>query len=313
MRGIINLILSTLVGTYLISYVYLPNHVCIKTKAMKNSTFGIFAVLIFTMMGYALPKSDNLQKIQEPTEAQAIDVAFQHGERLSYKIYYNLNFIWVPAGEVTFQIFDEGNQYHYKATGETYDSYNWFFSAKDEYDSWVDKNTFLPNYSERSVNEGNYHIFEKISFNQTARKMTVWRAPWRGGTEEKTEHTVKSDCNDVLSSLYKLRLVDYESQQAGYTVPFSVFMDKAEYPLKMNYMGKDEDKKLYKMGHYKTLKFHPEVIAGNVFKEDAQMTVWVSDDKNRIPLLIESPVSVGSVKMVLKEYWGLKFPFEAKR
>jgi hypothetical protein len=54
------------------------------------------------------------------------------------------------------------------------------------------------------------------------------------------------------------------------------------------------------------------VIAGNVFKDDAKMTVWVSDDQNRIPVLIESPVSVGSVKMVLKEYWGLKYDFKAK-
>ncbi|MCY7327202.1 MAG: DUF3108 domain-containing protein, partial [Saprospiraceae bacterium] len=63
---------------------------------------------------------------------------------------------------------------------------------------------------------------------------------------------------------------------------------------------------------YNTLKFQPDVIAGNVFKEGEGMSVWVSDDQNRIPLLIESPVSVGSVKMVLKEYWGLKYDFTAK-
>ncbi len=284
-----------------------------KTTAIKNSTFGLYATLIFAFMGFNQPEPVSSTFQSEKPAEQIPDVAFQNGERLTYKIYYNLNFIWVPAGEVTFKIFEEGNQYHYQAVGETYDSYEWFFSAKDKYDSWADKNTLLPNYSERSVNEGNYHIFEKIAFNQGGRKMTVWRAPKRGEAEEKTEHIVKTDCHDVLSSLYNLRNVDYGSQPVGYAVPFSIFMDKAEYPLKMNYMGKDDNKKLYKMGRYKTLKFRPEVIAGNVFKEDAQMTVYVSDDANRIPLLIESPVSVGSVKMVLKEYWGLKHPFEAKK
>jgi hypothetical protein len=284
-----------------------------KTTMLKNSTFGLFTVLLFSVSGLNQAGKQAPQAPVDNTSMPETGVAFQHGEQLTYKIYYNLNFIWVPAGEVTFKIFDEGNQYHYKAKGETYDSYEWFFSAKDEYDSWVDKNTLLPNYSERSVNEGNYHIFEKISFNQSGRKMTVWRSPKRGEKEEKTEHLVQSDCNDVLSSLYNLRNVDYGSQPAGYAVPFSIFMDKAEYPLKMKYMGRDDNKKVYKMGHYKTLRFQPEVIAGNVFKEDAQMTVWVSDDSNHIPLLIESPVSVGSVKMVLKEYWGLKYPFEAKR
>lgn len=279
-----------------------------KTNLLYNASFGLGALLFCSALGLTWPASTR----SENDSAQTKEVAFQNGERLTYKIYYNLNFIWVPAGEVTFKIFDEGNQYHYQAIGQTYDSYEWFFSAKDQYDSWVDKNSLLPNYSERSVNEGNYHIFEKIAFNQSAKKMTVWRAPKRGAPEEKTEHLVQAECNDVLSSLYNLRNVDYGIQQAGYSQPFRIFMDKEEFPLKMNYLGKEPSKKIYKMGRYKTLKFQPEVIAGNVFKEDAKMTVWVSDDANRIPLMIESPVSVGSVKMVLKEYWGLKYNFEAK-
>ena len=86
-----------------------------------------------------------------PETAVTSTVSFQHGEQLTYKIYYNLNFIWVPAGEVTFRVLDEGTQYHYQAKGTTYDSYEWFFTVNDEYDSWADKNTLLPNYSERSV------------------------------------------------------------------------------------------------------------------------------------------------------------------
>jgi hypothetical protein len=247
-----------------------------------------------------------------PLAAQSSDPSFQHGERLTYKIYYNLNFIWVPAGEVSFKVFDEGAQYHYQAKGKTYNSYEWFFTVKDDYDSWVDKSTFLPNYSERSVNEGKYHIFEKISFNQSAKKTTVWRSDKRGAAETKTEHSVQESVHDVLSTLYYLRNFDFGSQQTGYAVPFRVFMDKEEFPLRMRYVGKEAKKKVHGMGRYKTLKFQPDVIAGTVFKEGDKMTVWVSDDQNRIPLLIESPVSVGSVKMVLKEYWGLKYEFGAK-
>lgn len=249
--------------------------------------------------------------VDKPT-APAPAVSFQHGEQLTYKIYYNLNFIWVPAGEVTFRVLDEGAQYHYQAKGTTYDSYEWFFTVNDEYNSWADKNTLLPNYSERSVNEGDYHIFEKISFNQGAKKTTVWRAPYRGAAETVTQHAVQPPVYDVLSTLYFLRTLDFSAQQQGYSLPFRVFMDQEEFPLQMRYMGKETDKKVHGMGRYKTMKFQPEVIAGNVFNEDARMTVWVSDDQNRIPLLIESPVSVGSVKMVLKQYWGLRYDFTAK-
>jgi hypothetical protein len=243
---------------------------------------------------------------------QNTNSTFQHQEKLTYKIYYNLNFIWVPAGEVVFQVFDEGDQYHYKAQGKTYSSYEWFYTVNDQYDSWVSKATLMPNYSERSVSEGKYHIFEKISFNQSGHKTTVWRADHKGAAETQTDHAVTDCVHDVLSSLYNLRNIDFENQQSGYTVPFKIFMDKAEYPLKMRYMGREATKRVHGMGRYKTLKFQPDVIAGTVFKDDAKMSVWVSDDKNRIPLLIETPVSVGSVKMVLKEYWGLRYDFGAK-
>lgn len=243
---------------------------------------------------------------------QNSNFTFQNGEKLTYKIFYNWNFVWLSAGEVSFQVLDEGDQYHYKARGKTYDSYEWFYQVNDEYDSWVDKKTLLPNYSERNVSEGKYHIFEKITFNQAAHKMTVWRSDHRGAPETKTEHPTTDCVHDVLSSLYNLRNYDVNNQQTGYMIPFKIFMDKQEYPLKLRYTGKDENKKIHGMGHYKTLRIQPDVIAGYVFKEDSKMTVWVSDDQNRIPLMIESPVSVGSVKMVLKEYWGLKYDFKAK-
>jgi hypothetical protein len=218
----------------------------------------------------------------------------------------------MAAGEVTFQVVDEGEQYHYIARGKTYDSYEWFYQVKDEYDSWIDKKTLLPNYSERSVNEGKYHIFEKIFFNQAGHQMSVSRSDHKGASETKTEHTVTDCVHDILSSFYNLRNFDVNNQQSGYVIPFKIFMDKEEFSLKIRLTGRDNDKRIHGMGRYKTLKLQPDVIKGYVFKEDSKMTVWVSDDQNRIPLLIESPISVGSVKMVLKEYWGLKYDFKAK-
>lgn len=239
---------------------------------------------------------------------------FKHGEKLTYKIYYNWNFVWLAAGEVTFEVFDEDKQYRYRAHGTTYDSYEWFFKVRDTYESWVDKKTLLPNYSERSIQEGKYQIFEKINFNQSNNKATVWRSKKRGDSETKTEHTMQDKVHDVLSSLYFLRTIDFASKKKGAEEPFRIFMDQEEYPLRMRYLGKEDGLKIRGMnGKFKALKFEPQVIVGNVFKDDTKMAVWVSDDENRIPLMIESPVSVGSVKMVLKEYQGLKFEFKARK
>ena len=277
----------------------------IKTTAL---CFGLFSMAFLTPN---MPQNPVDSTVASPAKT-ITNNSFQHGERLTYKIYYNWNFVWLAAGEVTFKVFDEGKQYHYQAYGETYDSYEWFFKAKDSYNSWVDKTTMLPNYSERDILEGNYQIFEKITFNQAAKKTTVWRAKKRGEAETKTEHSVQDQVHDILSSLYFLRTLNFAERAKGAEEPFRIFMDQEEFPLKMRYLGKDDRKKIRGMGRYNTLKFEPQVIAGNVFKDETKMTVWVSDDENHIPLLIESPVSVGSVKMVLKGYSGLKNELSSK-
>jgi hypothetical protein len=240
------------------------------------------------------------------------ELPFNHGEELVYKVYYNWNFVWMPAGEITFKVWDAGSQLHYQAFGKTYSSYEWFYRVDDRYDSWVDRHSLLPNYSERDISEGKYRIFEKIAFNQSSHKMTVWRAPKQGEKETKTEHSSHSKVYDVLSTLYFLRTINFPARGEHSTEQFSIFMDQEEYPLTMKYLGKEYSKTIHGMGNFNVLKFQPEVIVGNVFKEDSKMTVWVADDNNRIPVLIESPVSVGSVKVVLKSYKGLKYNFEAK-
>ncbi len=239
--------------------------------------------------------------------------AFQRGEKLTYKVYYNWNFVWLAAGEVTFEVNEDDHQYHFKATGSTYESYDWFYYVRDVYNSWVDKSTRLPSYSERSVHEGNYRIFERIKFDQSRRKATVWRAPKRGEPETQTEHPVREPVHDVLSSLYFLRTIDFSDKPVGFEQPFCIFMDQEEYPLRMRYLGKETNKKIRGLGRFNTLKFQPQVIVGNIFKDDAKMTVWVSDDANRIPLLVETPIAVGSVKMVLKEHKNLKYPLGAEK
>jgi Protein of unknown function (DUF3108) len=283
-------------------------------KMKKYSAIFFVPIIIGLFAFVQMPKPvDNYMETVAGDACYMPNTTFQNGEEITYKIYYNWNFVWLTAGEVTFKVWDEGTQYHYQAIGKTYDSYEWFFTVNDQYDSWVDKNSLLPNYSERSVEEGKYHIFEKIAFNQALKKTMVSRADHRGANETQTNHDVKDCVHDVLSSMFTLRNVEFENQNAGYSMPFNIFMDKEEFSLKMRYRGKDDNKKVHNMGRYRTMKFQPDVIKGNVFKDDAKMTVWVSDDQNRIPIMIESPVSVGSVKVVLKSYKGLKYDFKAKR
>ncbi len=238
---------------------------------------------------------------------------FKGGEELTYKVYYNWNFIWLAAGEVTFKVNDLGQTYVIKADGNTYNSYEWFFKLDDHYSTTLDKNSMLPTVFERDVNEGKVRFYEKIVFDQTNRTATTYH----GDNSINTKKYIKSldGCmHDMMSILYYTRNLDFDAYKANENIGVKIFLDREIWPLNVQYKGRNSNLKLHgQSGQYNSIKFKTQVVAGNVFKENTSMSVYVSDDSNRIPLLIESPVSVGSIKAVLKNYKGLKYDFEAKR
>ena len=88
-----------------------------------------------------------------------------------------------------------------------------------------------------------------------------------------------------------------------------MFLDDEVYNLYIKYEGKETVKTKY--GKFRAHKLKPLLLKGNVFKGGEQMTVWVTDDENRIPVRIESPISVGSIKVDLKKHENLKYPMTA--
>lgn len=262
---------------------------------------------VFSTAFYHSAKTQNTpQKLTEPTTCYIDNHTFQAGEEITYKLYYNLNFIWIPAGEVVFRIDDFGNVFRISADGKTYPSYDWVFKVRDRYESYIDKNTLLPNMSVRDVREGGYTLYDKTVLNQEQQRAVIERGRSKEKIHDKKEMDIDNCMHDILSIIYYARNLDYDNMEKGAEVPVKIFMDKEEWPLTVKYDGRDASKKIKGLGKFKTIKFSPQVIVGDIFKEDTQMHIWVTDDENKIPLLIESPISVGSVKAVLKDYKGLR-------
>ncbi len=278
--------------------------------------FKYITILFF----YFLPPSQVLnQSVIAPELNEMCEIentTFKAGEQLTYKLYYNWNFIWLAAGEVIFKVDDLGDRYKFSARGRTYSSYEWFFKADDYFESIVDKTTLKPISFKRTIKENKYRHYEKVEFPygiapSDPRYNQI--KTWTGSSEETAKesiHPLKACTRDILTMIYAVRVQNLDQYKNGSTMPINVFLEKKDYNLKLVYYGKKEDKKVYKQGKYKTHLLSPETIAGTVFKENDRMNIWASTDQNRVPILIESPVSVGSVKAVLVDHKGLKFPFE---
>ncbi|MGB0884888.1 MAG: DUF3108 domain-containing protein [Chitinophagales bacterium] len=237
------------------------------------------------------------------------NTAFGNNEHLKYKVYYNWKSVWAKAGYVTFDVNEtalNGSQnYHIKAIGKTYPFYNMFYKVHDVYETYVDKTTVLPNKFVRDVNEGGFKLDHTYDFNRDNLKVhTVSKV--NDHKKNIKEFDFNSCTHDMLSVIYQMRNIDFTKMKYGDEVPVEVFLDNEFYQLAMIYKGKAEVDT--KFGKIKCLKVIPKVVSGRVFKEDEALTVYVSDDLNKIPVLIESPISVGSVKAILEDFDDLRNP-----
>jgi Protein of unknown function (DUF3108). len=112
--------------------------------------------------------------------------------------------------------------------------------------------------------------------------------------------------HDVLSAIYYCRNIDFNKYKPGVQIPFTMFIDDKYYSLYVRYLGKEKIKTKY--GRFNAIKFKPLLIEGTIFTGGEKMTVWVSDDANKMPLRIESPISVGSVKVDMMDYKNIRYP-----
>ena len=111
---------------------------------------------------------------------------------------------------------------------------------------------------------------------------------------------------DMLSSFYYARIIDFTDAKKGDVFTIWSFVDDEIWPLKIRFMGRSN----IKAGgeKYRAMKFHPVVQEGRLFEHEEDVTVWISDDENKIPLLAQGKVLVGSIKMEITNYSGLANP-----
>ena len=125
-------------------------------------------------------------------------------------------------------------------------------------------------------------------------------------TQDNKEFEVPLGVQDMLSAFYYARNMDFSKAKEGDVFTITTFVDDEVWPLKIKYAGKDIVKVNGKK--YKALKFHPVIQTGRIFKDEDDLNVWISDDNNKVPLLAEAKILVGSIKMELEDYDGLASP-----
>src|SRR5207237_7083563 len=103
-------------------------------------------------------------------------------------------------------------------------------------------------------------------------------------------YNVSNFVQDVLSSIYYARNINFEGMKVGDKIPFNLFLDNEIYNIYVRYLGKETVKTKY--GKFRTIKFKTLLIKGTIFEGGEKMTMWVSDDENYIQLSFISTIYI---------------------
>lgn len=261
-------------------------------------------VFLFSIIAISVPLSarNGFQQQPPPTTTGFCDVkntAFKAGEQITFKVFYTVVGAYFGAGEATFnttlETLNNKPVYHIVGDGKTYNFYDKFFKVRDKYETYIDTTTMQPYRFIRNIYEGGYKKYQNVTFNKTTNTAVTNDGVFK----------VPECVQDVLSAIFYARNIDFDKYKVGDKITFSMFLDNEVYEMYIRYLGKETIKTKY--GKFRAVKFKPLLIKGTIFEGGEKMTVWVSDDKNHVPVRIESPISVGSVKVDMISYRNLRY------
>ena len=236
------------------------------------------------------------------TNAQTKKPTYKSGEWLKYRMHYGL----INAGFATIEIKDIVHQskeaYHVTGKGWTTGFVSLFFKVEDNYQTYFYKDDMKPYHFRRRVNEGGYIISRDIYFDYEADEAHI-----KDHKKDQEKSVVIGDIQDMISSFYYLRNQDIAKMKSGDEIAINMFFDAETFDFRLKYLGSEVIKT--KFGKVKCYILRPMVQSGRVFEADESLTVWVTADKNKIPIRIKAELAVGSLKADLDAFKGLANSF----
>ncbi|MCX7861572.1 MAG: DUF3108 domain-containing protein [Bacteroidales bacterium] len=224
--------------------------------------------------------------------------AFKHGEFLQYLVYYG----FINGGYAMLKVSDfEMNQkkyFHAVASGYSTGIADKLFKVRDVYETFVDYETGLPVKAIRNISEDTYKYYDEVLFN---RKENIVISKRKGKVN------VPENTMDILSAFYYARNNCFKNLKTGDIITLETYFDDGMFTLQIRYKGTETIKS--SLGKINCLKFSPVVEPGRIFDTQDDVTIWISNDNNFIPVRIQFDLLVGSIKADLVKYENLKHNF----
>ncbi|BBE16031.1 ATP-dependent exoDNAse alpha subunit - helicase superfamily I member [Aquipluma nitroreducens] len=242
----------------------------------------------------------NAQEIFSPQVKP--NTAFGKDEKLTYQIKYG----FIVGGIATLSLneaIENGEKvFHALAVGKTTGLANTIYGVEDTYESWFDKATNLPFKSVRNIREGRYRKYNEVSYNH---KHNTVHSKLSG------VHSVPVKILDLTSTFYYLRRVDWSVMNKGDVVFVNMYFSDEIFPFRIIFKGKETIQTNF--GKIECFKIMPVVEVGRMFKRSDDLTIWLTDDDNCIPVQVRMDIRiVGNVYLKLIKYENIANPLASQ-
>lgn len=232
--------------------------------------------------------------------------AFNVNEKLVFEIKYGI----ISAGEASLTVKKTTYQdsipvFIFTTEAKTNSFFDKLFKVRDTIESvWDAKlkvsRKFTKNFSEGSYKQlriHNYYPYTNKTFYQHYNhKERKFRSQWQD---------IPPKTQDILSAFFMARNMNYAP---GDTLHFNVTVDKKSYQANVAVLQRQTIDTIY--GKIPCLKIEPILRGEGVFKQTGNIYIWVTDDKYKIPVLLESEIIFGSFKAILKEAQNVPYTKE---
>jgi len=177
---------------------------------------------------------------------------------------------------------------HLVARAESNGFISRFYKVRNRIDSWWDvADRRSLRYSENR-REGKYRSETDIVFDHDRRVATY---------KDGETFPIPPDVQDALSSFYYTR---FQALPVGGSIVFDYHASKKNKPLEVKIIGREHVK--VPAGEFDCVAVEPVLNAGGIFRNEGRLVIWLTDDERRMPVLMRSKVTIGSVSVMLQEY-----------
>jgi len=258
----------------------------------KRSPYSskVFLTLLLPFLGFRALGQIEAKALVKPV--------FESGEELNYIVRYG----FIRGGEAslkvlsTHQDFQGKSAIHFLASGRTSGALDIFYKVRNQYESYINPETFLPFAYSENIKENSYTRSGTTTFDYAKKE----------AQNKKGSHPITEFTRDIVSSYYFARSIDISGLKIGESIKFNYFLEDSVYPLEIVYLGREKVNS--PLGWFYCLKYSPSIEPGRIFRKDSKMYLWITDDENRIPIKAKADILVGSVILELKDYKNLLKP-----